>query len=966
MSLYADKALTAATETVDPIAILGMACRFPGADDLDAFWAIQRDAIDASTEFPSDRWGSDEMTNSFPDDPDLAFVRRGGFVSRLTEFDAGFFGISETEATALDPQHRLLLETGWHAIEDAALKPDSLPRTKCGVFIGISGSEYGQMRMKSLGPMSAYEAMGNAPSVAVNRLSRLLGVTGPSLGVDSGCSSSLVAVHLACQSLQRGESQLALAGGVNALWAPEVSLALAEAWMLSPEGKCKSFDASADGYIRAEGCGVVVLKRLTDAIRDEDPVRAVILGSGVAHCGSDASGYLGLGTAMESACKAAGISTEEIGYIEAHGAGSPRADGNEIDGFARLLEQRHGQPCLVGSIKTNIGNLEAAAGAAALIRTVQLLENECIPPLLHLKNPNAALGRSQGRLELPSRTTPWPRGTARRVAAVNSFGLGGTYAHALVAEGPQRAPADHHQSGGALALSAKTPEALRSLAGCWAEYIAAHPEICWADACFTAKAGRAQLPVSISIGASNTADGVGQLKRFHRTGEVAPFDGGYDSPGKRISLPGYPFEQKPYLPRRKSVNKSPVLSRLASPAFKGFAYETLLQPEMECVAGHRVHGSPVASGPLLASLIAEAAQRNIGDCSLTDLELLTPLRFSTEGRMLHLLFEDDRGDGLRCNVYSRAANEYTKWLLHAECGVVASRNLNSFCQAEAACGPGELLSGEVFYSSCREAGIELAPQMRVSLGFERFASRCSSRLDLTAASLNRTGKIGTALQAAVELLAVVTQPRFEAAWIPVSVEAVQISTTAQLELGHANLIGADDTDILGDAFFTDSAGVPCAEVRGLRLRAAGREAFLNVPLSQDVPVANAPPDPFLIAIEAADRARRTMMLMEWLHVQIRSLLRTEPMTFDENAGFFDLGIDSLMLVELRNRLQRLLHRRIDVSMAALFSYPTAAALAAYICSEVWPEKPDAELDTIEYEVLQLSEEELDRSLKAYE
>ena len=966
MSLLACKADSTTERTMDPIAILGMACRFPGADDLDAFWAIQRDAVDATTETPSDRWGADQKSDSFLSDSDLAFVRRGGFVSGVSEFDARFFGISETEAMALDPQHRLLLENGWHAIEDAALKPDVLEGMRCGVFVGISGSEYGYVRMRTPRHMSAYEAMGNAPSVAANRLSRLLGVTGPSVGVDSGCSSSLVAVHMACQSLQRGESELVLAGGVNALWAPEVSLALAEAWMLSPDGKCKSFDASADGYIRGEGCGVLVLKRLSDAIRDEDPVRAIILGTAVAHCGADSSGYLGLSTAMESACKFAGIGTEQIGYIEAHGAGSMRADSNELDGFAKLLARKNGQPCFVGSIKTNIGNLEAAAGAAALIRTVQILENECIPSLLHLEKPNKALGRSQGKLDLALRTIPWPRSTEHRVAGVNSFGLGGTYAHAVVTETLPRVQTDNHQSGGTVVLSAKTPEALRSLAGRWAEYLAAHPEISWADACFTAKEGRAQFPVSVSIGASNTDDGICQLRRFHQTGEMADVDGRNDSPGRRISLPGYPFERKPYPLRQEPVNNSPALGCVTSPAFKGFAYETLLQPEMDCIAAHRVHGGPVASGPLLASLIAEGSGQNTGACSLTDLQLLTPLRFGTEGRVLHLLYEDNGLEETRCQVYSRATNEPTKWLLHAESGVVASCNPECFQQTEAVDEHAELLSGEDFYSSCRKAGIELAPEARVSVGFERFASRSSSHLAFTAASLSRTGKFGAALQAAVELLAVLAQPNSDVAWVPVSVDAMHVSTTAQLQLGHARLIRADDADIFGDACFTDSAGVPSAEVRGLRLRAAGREAFAITAPFGDRNAGDESSDPFLIAIETAEPAKRPTMLIGWLHFQIRSLLRAEPMGFDANVGFFDLGIDSLMLVELRNRLQRLLRRRIDLSMAVLFSYPTAATLAAYICREAWPERPDAELDTIAYEVHQLSEEELDRSLKAYE
>ncbi len=426
----------------EPIAIIGMGCRFPGgADDPGAYWNLLKNGTDAIVEIPRDRWDIDAYYDPNPDKSGKIYVRHGGFLNHVDMFDVKFFGISRREAESLDPQQRLLLETAWEALEHAHQPTDSLFGKPVGVFVGISTFDYASLRMALQAPerIDAYYVSGTVLSVAAGRLSYLLGVTGPSMSVDTACSSSLVSVHLACQSLRNRECGMAIVGGVGLILAPEPSINFCKARMLAPDGRCKTFDASADGYARGEGCGVIILKRLADAIADNDSVLAVIRGSAVNQDGPSGGLTVPSGPSQEDvirqALAVAGIEPDLISYIEAHGTGTSLGDPIEVRSLGKVFcKAPRKMPLLIGSVKTNFGHLEAAAGVAGIIKVVLSLQHRQIPPHLHFKTPNPHIDWDKLELEVPTTLREWNAIENRRIAGVSSFGFSGTNAHIVLEE----------------------------------------------------------------------------------------------------------------------------------------------------------------------------------------------------------------------------------------------------------------------------------------------------------------------------------------------------------------------------------------------------------------------------------------------------------------------------------------------------------------------------------------------------
>jgi len=382
----------------EPIAIVGLSCRLPGAFDREAYWELLSGGVDAIGEVPSDRWDIEAYYDPDPDVPGKMSTRHGGFIEGIDRFDAGFFSISPKEAVELDPQQRLLLEVSWQALEHAGIAASSLAGSRTGVYVGISTNDYqqllGQGGERAIGP---YMGTGNAHSAAVGRLSYVLGLEGPAVAVDTACSSSLVALHQAVAGLQRGEADLALAGGVNALLTPELTIYFSKGHFMAPDGRCKAFDARADGYVRSEGCGVVVLKRLSEAEAAGDRIHAVIRGSAVNQDGASSGLTVPNGPAQErvigEALARAGVGAGEIAYVEAHGTGTSLGDPIEVQALHNALgaERSPEHPLLIGSVKTNIGHLEAAAGVAGLIKTVLALEHGEIPGQLHFETPSPTI-----------------------------------------------------------------------------------------------------------------------------------------------------------------------------------------------------------------------------------------------------------------------------------------------------------------------------------------------------------------------------------------------------------------------------------------------------------------------------------------------------------------------------------------------------------------------------------------------
>jgi amino acid adenylation domain-containing protein/thioester reductase-like protein len=462
------------TNINEPIAIIGLSCRFPQAHSPQAFWDLLRNGVDAITEVPSDRWDVDEF---HADEParGKTLTRFGGFLDHVDLFDPAFFGISPREAARMDPQQRLLLEVSWEALENAFIPPQSLAGTRTGVFVGISSYDYSRLQFDDPEMIDAYAGTGNAHSIAANRLSYVFDLRGPSMAVDTACSSSLVSAHLACQSLRSGESDLALAGGVNLILTPELTITFSQARMLAPDGHCKTFDASADGYVRGEGCGVVILKRLSDAQRDGDHILALIRGSAVNQDGRSngltAPNGLAQQAVIRTALNQAGVSPNQISYVEAHGTGTPLGDPIEMASLNAVLNDDSNQRVIVGSVKTNIGHLESAAGIAGLVKVVLAMQNESIPPHLHLKEINPYLSLENSRIEIGTYLRPWKRRGATapsRFAGVSSFGFGGTNAHVVLSDAPllesESLPStDIERPRHMLTLSAKSEFALQEL-----------------------------------------------------------------------------------------------------------------------------------------------------------------------------------------------------------------------------------------------------------------------------------------------------------------------------------------------------------------------------------------------------------------------------------------------------------------------------------------------------------------------
>ncbi|HEY4351205.1 MAG TPA: type I polyketide synthase, partial [Paraburkholderia sp.] len=459
------------------IAIIGIACRFPGGvEGPDDFWRLLCDERDAVTAIPPERFGTTFHQHPAKREPGKSYTFAAGVLNDVAGFDAAFFGLSPREATQMDPQQRLLLELAWEAFEDAGVQPAAMRGRDCGVFVGVAGMDYGYRIMDDLNSIDPYSATGNTLSIASNRVSYLFDLRGPSMSVDTACSSSLVALHQAVQALQSGETGMALAGGVNLLLHPYGFVSFSKASMLSPRGRCRAFDATGDGYVRAEGGAFVVLKLLDQALADGDTIHAVIAGSGVnsdghSHGGINVPAAVTQADLLRSVYRRAGIDPRSLAYLEAHGTGT--AVGDPIEARALIDAVSGGRPVddplLIGSVKTNIGHLETASGMAGLLKAVLCLKHRAVPRSLHFETPNPGIDFEGGRLRVVNRLTPLEQRDAPLTIGVNSFGFGGTNAHVVVTEAlaPQAAdvpsaPADALLPP--LVLTARAPGALAVLA----------------------------------------------------------------------------------------------------------------------------------------------------------------------------------------------------------------------------------------------------------------------------------------------------------------------------------------------------------------------------------------------------------------------------------------------------------------------------------------------------------------------
>jgi len=571
----------------EPIAIVGAGCRFPGGvRSPEDYWRLLESGRDAITRIPADRWDADTFYDPDPAAPGKMYVREGGFLDAIDCFDAGFFRIPPREARQLDPQQRLLLEVSWEALENSGIAPDRLRGASAGVYVGAMGCDYAfrmahRLDMASVDP---YMLSGNDLSFTAGRIAYYLGLQGPAMAVATACSSSLVSLHLAAQALRAGECDLALAGGVNVILDPVTGIMLSKLRALAPDGRSKAFDEDADGYGRGEGCGMLVLERLSAALGNRRRILAVIRGSAVRHDGSSAGLTIPNGPAQDrtirQAIAAAGVLPADIDYVEAHGTGTALGDPIEIQSLARVMSEGRKRDLLVGSVKTNIGHLEAAAGVAGVLKTALALVHRRIPPHLHFRTPSRSIAWSEIPLRVPVQLAEWPapEPARRRLAGVSSFGLSGVNAHVVLEEAPAaEAAPDSDPAPHILTLSARSPAALSELRERYVAALTANPGLNWADVCYTSNTGRAHFERRACVTAASLAEGLASLRDSTRPapdpdslagqylgGAVIDWAAQYrgnGGAGRAVALPTYPFERQSYWAPAAETASAPAEAR---------------------------------------------------------------------------------------------------------------------------------------------------------------------------------------------------------------------------------------------------------------------------------------------------------------------------------------------------------------------------------------------------------------------
>jgi acyl transferase domain-containing protein len=1000
----------------EPIAIVGMACRFPGgADDPDAYWTLLRDGFDAVSEVPHDRWDADAYYDPDPDAPGKMVTRWGAFLDRIEWFDAAFFRISPREAASMDPQQRMFLETTWHALEDAGYAPGGLGGTRTGVFLGICTNDYGQFtqlfaRFRDLGSVDAYTGTGNAFSVAAGRVSHALGLQGPSMAVDTACSSSLVSVDLAVQSLRAGRCDVALGGGVNALLSPASTIYFSKVRALSPDGRCKTFDASANGYVRGEGCGVVVLKRLSDAQRDGDRVLAVIRGSAVNHDGRSSGLTVPNGAAQEAVIRAAladaGLDPAAIDYVEAHGTGTPLGDPIEMRALGRVFARRDA-PLVVGSAKTNLGHLEGAAGVAGLMKAVLALAHGEIPPHRNFDTPSPHIAWDELPVRIPTEIVAWPERDAPRRAGVSSFGFGGTNAHVVLEAAPHAAavtsaPPRPYEI---VTLSAKSDAALATLAGRYAalatpagDAVVASARLDLGDLAFAANTTRTPLTHRAAVTVSSVADAASALEALARgetpasaqrgsadgapeivflfTGQGAQFAGMgrelYDTePVFRVAL-----DRCAEMLREHDV---PLLELLYGARGAELDQTIYTQPALFALE-FALAQLWASAGVEPAAVLGHSVGEYVAACVAGVLDLDDALRLiSTRGRLMQSLPQSGAMAAVRADV------ERVAPLLPPAVAVAAVN------------APGEtVISGEreAVGAVCRKLeaiGIAAVP-LRVSHAFhsplmepildefERVAARCALRPPQLRMLSNLTGTwagaevtqavywrrhlrervrfaqgVGTAASEGYKLFVelgpqptlcafgqrVVSDPA--ARWLP---SLRRGRSDAQTFRHSAAGLWASGVEIDWKRFEGERAharvalpAYPFERERFWVDESSPRDVLTSLGMGTVTSGAASPSDAaFVRRLREAPEAERPELAVAMLQDEVARVVGLSEAP-DPKQKFFELGMDSLMAVELRRRLEIALGTPLPSTLA--FDHPDIASLARFVVGLLSPQSDAA-------------------------
>jgi 8-amino-7-oxononanoate synthase len=839
------------------IAIIGMACRFPGgAADIEQFWDMLQKQQDGISEIPQDRWDIDTYYDVDPEAPGKMNMREGGFlIQDIGGFDASFFNISPKEAQNMDPQQRLLLETTWQALEQGNMLPEQLKGSQTGVYIGICGDDYLQLQAKyqSESDINAYLGTGNSMSVAAGRIAYTFGLQGPTLSVDTACSSSLVALHLACQSLRTGEINAAIVGGVNLILLPDNTIAFTKAHMLSADGHCKTFDKSADGYVRGEGCGVVILKRLSDAQKDKDTILAVIKGSAANQDGASSGLTVPNGSAQEKvirqALDSAQVKPDSIDYIEVHGTGTKLGDPIEVHALGETYANRDKtRPLIISTVKTYIGHLEGAAGIAGLIKTVLSLQNEYIPAHRNFKTINPLIKLESIPAIIPTQGLKWHKNAERpRRAGVSSFGFSGTNAHVIIEEAPTTPITKGNAILGAeetkyydFILSAKTEIALENYLRKYINYLKQHPEVNMGDLCYTLQHARELFSYCVLIQAKNITELLIRLesKQYQIISKetlpeyirLSPLD------YQKIDVLTYPFERQHYW---VETNKARHILNYGEKINHPFWLrkeilgngETVFNAEIDvqemCYLQDHIIFSDIVfpAAGFIESALTIAELMNLIECSVVDLAIERPLLLSTKNKVsLQALIEKEE-DVYKLSIYSKESDG--TWQLHAIAKLIESTNtlldaesielLQSRCQST-------FLVDE-FYAQCARRGLHYGAAFQGITTLNYGATTAFAKLDITLSHGYRIhpALLDAALQVTVGLMASKEQEVLYLPWMFSSIRYYSQSDIACY--AYVELTAQQIEQITADILLLDSKGRPVVEIKGFNARKVTQAFF---------------------------------------------------------------------------------------------------------------------------------------------
>ena len=1026
----------------EPIAVIGVGCRLPGGiTNLDDLWAMLTDGRDTITEIPAARWNPARDYYPQPGTPGKSVMRMGSFLEAVDHFDAEFFAISGFEAERMDPQQRMVLEVGWHALEDAGIQPSRLAGTASGVFLGISDNDYCEIHAEHPAMWDAQAGVGNALSIAANRLSYVLDLAGPSMAVDTACSSSLTAIHLARQSLRLGECTLAIAGGVNLLLSARGNTVQSQAQMLSPGKGCRSFDAEADGYVRGEGCGLVVLKRLSDAQRDGDRIYALIRGSAVNQNGTGAGLTVPNGAALEAvmgrALAEAAVASAQVDYVEAQGTGTPLGDAIEARALGRVFRRGRPEerPLRIGSIKTQLGHLEAASGMCGLFKLILAMGHRMIPGSPRISKANPQIPWGELKLSLVHRTTPWRRQQNPRLAGLNAFGVGGANAHLVLEEPPLSAPGeDAPQSYHLLTLSAKTDRALESLARSYRDYLLDFPERSLADICFTAYTGRDHFSRRLAlVGASREVfldgltaflekrtrpgtlfhgsvegnhaepiplreneagderfsaatapstpeatpglkDEAGELTslqasaRAYTRGEVLNGAAFNSSAGaKRVSLPTYPFARKRYWIAGTDRHKTGITT---GHPLLGAARQTALlasgQQLFEARAAlhhppylsdYRLGGQPVFPFACFLEMAFAAAQQLgiTGGVALREVSLNHVPPLSEHGLSLQTITAPEH-DGYRFEIFGlQDEGSGSDWKAYAS-GSIRPHGATAPLDPDAEPLPSfegkEVQDREGFYEKCG-----LKPGPAFSAVHQAFTDG-----DEVWARLSLPPMLAYSRKS-YRFHPVMLDACFQPLWllgkgspqIDLTVSAIG-ELTLWGEVGETLWVRARgnsyDEAGMSDAGRTNSGSAVDMEIRGERGELVGRMSGIQLQFHSSLSQpSHGNPTGSLDheALQATDPAHRPAMLQAMLADLLVVRFGFDRRQLSENRALNRLGLDSLLAIRLKYRIQQELN--LAITVPDLLKDTTLAELADHLLRELCPDEvPEAGTKTFEPEM----------------